>query len=114
MTIVIIDGVEYVPKASVEPIADERLKRDFTCRKEGDTVIISDPICELLGGCSCRLVLAGFLKPNENLCRLCQEGFWEENFKYMTGEEIEKMDAPESHTMGGRNCVAICHFRKAK
>lgn len=50
------------------------VKREFTCKKDGDTVEIRDPICDMLGGRNCILVLAGLIEPNDSLCRFCQEG----------------------------------------
>jgi hypothetical protein len=93
---------------------NERLKRDFSCKREGNTIVVSDPICDVFGGCGCRLVLAGLIEPSDSLCRFCQPGFWEDNFEYITGRRPEKMEFPESHTMGHRFCVAKCHFKPTK
>jgi len=93
---------------------DERLKREYTCKRDGDWVEIRDAICELLGSCSCILVLGGLVEPNDTLCSLCQEGHWTEHFEYMTGQRPDKFEFPESHCMGGHCCVARCHFKPAK
>lgn len=93
--------------------SDERNKRDFICRREGNTVEIRDPICDKLGGCTCLFVMADIIEPNQSLCRFCQEGHWTDHFEYMTGRRLEKMDAPESNIMGDHDCVAICHFKPA-
>jgi len=34
MTTVIIDGIEYVPKASIEPLTDARLQKALECLTE--------------------------------------------------------------------------------
>jgi len=93
-------------------VALQGLKRDFTCEKDGeDTVEIRDAIGDLFGSCSCQLVLADLIEPNDSLCRFCQEGFWIDNFEYMTGRRPEKSEFPESRTMGHRECVVRCHFK---
>ena len=93
----------------------EPLRRDFTCKKDGDTVVISDPVAnDVFGSCGCVLVSAGLTEPNESLCRFCQEGHWMDQFEYMTGQQPERCEFPESYTMGDRYCVALCHFKPAK
>lgn len=92
----------------------EPFKRDFTCKRHGDMVEIRDPICDVVGGCGCTLVTAGFIEPNDNLCTFCQEGYWMDHFEYLTGQRAERCEFPESHTMGGHYCVAQCYFKPAK
>lgn len=93
---------------------DERLKREFVCKKEGDTVVIRTAVCDVFGGCACRFVLAGLIEPRDNLCRLCQAGYYEDYFEYLTGRRPIKIEIPESRTMGHRLCVARCHFEPMK
>jgi hypothetical protein len=102
---------EFYKRAALH---DERLKRNITCKREGNTIVIRDPICDVFGGCGCRLVLAGLLEPRDNLCRLCQPGFWEDTFEYVTGQRPEKIEFPESITMGHGYCTAIIHFKPTK
>jgi len=116
-------GIEYPTGVDLETaceaytrivLGNELMKRDFSCKKDGDTVEIRDPIGDVLGGCGCVMVSAGFTEPNESLCRFCQEGFWMDNFEYMTGQRPERYEFPESQTMGNRYCVVRCHFKPAK
>lgn len=102
---------EFINRAA---LYDQRVQRSFICKKDGDTVEIRDSICDLLGGCSCILVLAGLIEPNASLCRICQEGHWMDHLEYMTGQRPDKVECPESHTQGQRDCVARCHFKSTK
>lgn len=112
-------GVEYPTGVDLDTcceaytriVCDGPLKRDFTFKKDGDTVEIRDAIADVFGHCACTMVTAGFTEPNESLCRYCQEGFWIDTFEYMTGRRPERSEFPESYCMGHRDCVALCHFK---
>ena len=96
----------------IKKIALSDMQREWNSTKDGNTIIVNDGLCKTFG-CCCRLVLAGYIDPSENMCKKCQAGYYEEYMTHMSGQKPIKIETT-GFTCGSEFCTGKATFAPTK